>query len=191
MPLLICDASCFLLLVTCHSSLFFRHSSLVTCHWSRSLPSHPAPLRWSAPVMWYGCDVLDVANLQPCGRQRANGRFPARARPLHSHFYASHPVITRGVGHTQRSLLGCEGCPLARTLEAQRTRAGPADQLPVRVGDAHKSIVEGRLNVNDARRDDPLFLLFEDLFLACFCCRFHHETSSVDESMSQSESLIH
>src|SRR5208337_2614822 len=180
MPLLICDASCFLLLVTCHSSLFFRHSSLVTCHWSRSLPSHPSPLRWSAPVMWYGCDVLDVANLQPCGSQGANGRFPARARPLHSHFYASHPVIACCVGHPQRSLLGCKGRPFARTLEAQRACTGPADQLPVRVGDAHKSIVERRLNVYNTHRDDPLFLLLEHLLLTYLWCCFRHVSSPGD-----------
>src|ERR1019366_6667590 len=94
----------------------------------------------TAAIMRNGRHVLDIPHFQTGGGESANGRLTSGSRPLHSHFHTAHAVVAGSIGHAHRGLLGGKGRALARTLEAHRSRACPANHAPVRIGDGNVHI---------------------------------------------------
>src|SRR5271157_4774407 len=135
---------------------------------------YSALLRRTAAVVRHGRHILDRANLDARRRKRAHRRFPPRSRTAHPHLHRPQSALASLVGRRQRRLLRGERRPLPRPTEAQRTRARPGDGIPLQVRDGHDGVVEGSLDMHDARMDDALFLFLEALLLACFYWCFRH-----------------
>ena len=112
------------------------------------------------------------------GLQRAKGRFTTRARSADLDLKRAHAVFLRLLGAIFGSDLRGERGRLARTLEALGTGRRPGNRIALRVGDGDHGVVEGRVDVRDARRDVLAFatadacgflghgLPFDDLFAA-------------------------
>src|SRR5690606_4240511 len=97
-------------------------------------------------------------HLEARGLQRTDRGLAARSRSLHEDVDLLHAVILR----LTRSVLGGElrgeRGRLARTLETDAARGGPADHGTGGVGDRDDRVVEGRLDVGLAH-DDVLLIL--------------------------------
>src|ERR1035437_9709891 len=137
---------------------------------------HSALLGRTAPVVRDGRHILDGADFNTDGAQRANRRFAARTGAGNAHFHHPQPAFVRLVGRRHGRLLGGEGRVLARSAKAERTGAGPGNRVAFLIADGHDGVVEGGLDMHDAGVDDALFLLLEALLLprfgGWFACRF-------------------
>src|SRR5690606_11219662 len=120
--------------------------------------SDAATLRRTAPVVRLRRHVVDGADLEACGLQRADRRLAPGARALDEDVDLLHAVLLR----LARGRLGGElrgvGRRLARALEADGSRGGPADDGARGVGDGDDRVVERRLDVGLAHRDVLLLL---------------------------------
>src|SRR6478735_3548585 len=112
--------------------------------------SDAAALGRAAAVVGLRRHVLDRADLEAGGRQRADRGLAARTRTLHEDVDLLDAVLLRLAGSVRRRL--------ARALEAHATRRRPADDSARRVGDRDDRVVERRLDVGLAQRDVLLFL---------------------------------
>src|ERR1017187_6808296 len=137
---------------------------------------HSALLGRTAPVVRDGRHILDGADFNTGGAQRANRRFAARTGAGNAHFHHPQPAFVRLVGRRHGRLLGGEGRAIALSVKAERTGAGPGNRVAFLIADGHDGVVEGGLDMHDAGLDDALFLLLEALLLArfgaWFACRF-------------------
>src|SRR5258707_4917682 len=141
--------------------------------------SNAAALRRTAAVVRNRRDVADHHDVQAGGSQRAHGRLAPGTWTLHADFHALHPVlVARHSCGGQRGLLRGVGRTLARSLEADRTRGGPAHDAAIRVGDGNLRVVEGRGDVNHPVRNDAALALLLEFFFAlrrrcrlsgCYC----------------------
>src|SRR6266478_3841436 len=116
--------------------------------------------------------------MQAGGSQRAHGGLASGTRTLHADFHALHPVlVARHARGGQRGLLRGVRRTLARSLEADSARGGPAHDAAIRVGDGNLRVVEGSGNVNYPVRHDAAFALLLEFFFAfrrrrfsgCYC----------------------
>src|SRR5690349_20226943 len=133
---------------------------------------HSSLLRRPAPVVRDRSGVLDIANLQAGGRERAHSRFPARTRTANAHFHGSQAAFHGLVGCRQRGLLRGEWRTLARPAKKERAGARPGNRVALLVCDGHDGVVEGRLDVHDSSMDDALLFLLEAFLLRRFIGRF-------------------
>src|SRR5256884_229310 len=125
---------------------------------ARLLP--PPPLRRAAPVVRDRRHVADRGDLEPHGLERADGGLPAGPGPTHEDLDLLEPVLHRLARGDLRGRLRGEGCALAGAPEAGAPGAGPGDDVAHPVGEGDDRVVEGRLDVRDARTDlAPLALL--------------------------------
>src|SRR5215813_4340040 len=122
----------------------------------------PPTLRRAAAVVRLRGDVLDRADLEAGGLQRADRRLAPRARALHEHIDLAHAVLVRLAGGVLRGHLRGERGRLAGALEPDVAGGGPGDHVPHRVGDRDDGVVEGALDVR-VPVGDVLLLLAPDL----------------------------
>src|SRR5688500_1031856 len=99
--------------------------------------------------------ILDGGDLEADSLQRANGGFPAGAWSFDADFDFAHAVGHGLAGGVLSDLLRGERSALARPVEANATGAGPAEDVPVHVGDVHLGVVESCENVGNAGADVP------------------------------------
>src|SRR5256884_205273 len=139
-----------------------------------SIASNAAALRRPATVVRNRRDVADHHDVQSSGGECAHGGFAPGAGTLHANFHALHPVlIARHAGGSQRGLLRGIRRTLARALEADRARGGPAHDAAIRVRDGNLRIVERRGDVHHAVRNNAALALLLEFFFALRCrCRF-------------------
>src|SRR5688572_6896551 len=97
--------------------------------------------------------VLDRADGQAGGGQRADGRLAARAGAAHAHLHFLEAVAHGAVGGVLGGALRGEGRALARALEAGVARRAGGQRVAARAGDGDVRVVERRLDVGDAPRD--------------------------------------
>src|SRR6187399_2725134 len=116
--------------------------------------SDATPLRRTAAVVRDRRDVDDVGDLVADGVQRTHRRLAARARALDAHFERLQAVLLRRAASLLRRDLRGERRALARTAEARATRGGPGQGVALAVSDGDHRVVERRLDVRDAVRDD-------------------------------------
>src|SRR5450432_64043 len=108
--------------------------------------------------------VLDRADLQTDRLNGANRGLTTGAGTFDPNFHFLHAVrhrLTRGV---LRDLLGGVSGAFARAFETDPTRAGPADEISLRVGDRDLRVVERGQNICDAGDDILGVLGLDDLF---------------------------
>src|SRR5262249_43870210 len=117
-----------------------------------------ATLRRAAAVVRHGRDVADALDLDAGGAEGAGGGLPSGTRATDAHFYRAQSVLARHVGRVHRGLLRGEGSALARSAEAEGTRALPRDGAALAISDGHDGVVEGGLNVHHPMRDVLLLL---------------------------------
>src|ERR1035437_6791510 len=108
---------------------------------------HSALLGRTAPVVRDGRHILDGADFNTGGAQRANRRFAARTGAGNAHFHHPQPAFVRLVGRRHGRLLGGEGRALARSAKAERTGAGPGNRVAFLIADGHDGVVEGGLDM--------------------------------------------
>src|SRR4029453_3017784 len=129
-----------------------------------------ATLGGGAAVVRLRRHVVDAADLEACGLERADRGLTARAGALDEDVDLLHAVLLRLAGGRLGGELRGERGRLARTLEADATGGGPADHGTVRVGDRHDGVVERRLDVGLAHGDVLLFLLARLASSRLGCC---------------------
>src|ERR1700690_1725480 len=117
-----------------------------------STASNSTALRRTAAVMRNRRGVLDVAHFDAGRGQGTDRGLASGAGAADPYFHAAHAMIARHAGGVGRSLLGGKRGPLARSAEAQRTRAFPGQDIARLVGNGHNGVVERSLNVRDAMR---------------------------------------
>src|SRR5271167_2808441 len=87
-------------------------------------------------------------------------------------------MIARHIGGVHRGLLRRKRSALTRPAEAERTRALPRQRISLAIGDGHNSVVERRLNVDQAVGHILALALLELLVLAGLpgsaCCWLSH-----------------
>src|SRR6478609_10910455 len=120
--------------------------------------SDAATLRRTAAVVCLRGDVLDRADLEACGLERADRGLAAGARTLHEDVDLLDAVLRSLTGSGLGSHAGGVRGRLAGALEAHATRRCPGDDGAGRVGDRDDRVVERRLDVGLAQRDVLLFL---------------------------------
>src|SRR5438093_6229633 len=79
-----------------------------SCGGSNALDAPSLPR--TAPVVRHRGDVLDAQNLQPRGRQRADGGLPSGTGALHEHVDLGQAMLLGPPGRGLRGQLGCERC---------------------------------------------------------------------------------
>src|SRR5256885_3890849 len=135
------------------------------------ISSNAAALRRTAAVVRNRRDVADQHDVQSGGSQRAHGGLASGAGTLHPNFHALHPVlVARHARGSQRGLLRGVRRALARALEADRTRRGPAHDAAIRVRDGNLRIVERRRDVHHAVWNNTALALLLEFFFALRCC---------------------
>src|SRR5690348_3014604 len=113
----------------------------------------------SAPTIRGRYHVDDVGDLVADVVEPTHGRLAARTRALDAHFQRLHAVVERGLAGLLGGDLRRERGRLARTAEARAARGRPRKRVALAVGDGDDGVVEGRVDVRDAVRDDALDLL--------------------------------
>src|SRR5699024_10478249 len=120
--------------------------------------SDPAALGRTASVVRHRGDILDGADLQTGGLQRADRGLTTRARALDENGHLASAVLqSPASGGLGRDLSGVRG-RLARTLEADLPGAGRRNHGTGGVGDADHRVVERALDVSMSMSDIFLFL---------------------------------
>src|SRR6478736_8790953 len=120
--------------------------------------SDAAALGRTAAVVGLRRHVLERADLEAGGRERADRGLAARARALDEDVDLLDTVLLRLAGSGLRGHAGGVRRRLARALEAHAARRRPADDGARRVGDRDDRVVERRLDVGLAQRDVLLLL---------------------------------
>src|SRR2546428_9417959 len=123
-----------------------------------TLPSIPGPLGRPATVVRDRGHVLDGLDLDPRRLEGPDGLFAAAAGSFDPDVQRPQPRLLGGGGGGGGRLLRGEGRSLARSLEAERARAGPRHHVAFQVGDRAVGVVEGGMYMRDAV-DDVLLLL--------------------------------
>src|SRR5690606_4771967 len=115
-------------------------------------------------------DVVDRSDLEASGLKRADRGLATGSRSLDENVDLLDAVLLR----LARSRLGRELCGkggrLARSLEADSARRGPADYRTGGVGDRDDGVVERRLDVGLAHDDVLLFFLARLTNGRLWCC---------------------
>src|SRR3712207_4607638 len=117
-----------------------------------------ATLRRAAAVVRLRGDVVDRADLEASGLQRADRGLATGARALDEDVDLLHAVLLRLAGGRLGGELRDEWRRLAGGLEAHAAGRRPADDGTDRVGDRHDGFVERRLDVGLTRGDVVLLL---------------------------------
>src|SRR2546422_766205 len=121
---------------------------------------HPPPLRRAAPVVRNRRHVADRGDLEAHGLERADGGLAASPGPAHEDLDLLEPVLHRLARGDLGGRLRGERRALARAPEAGAPGARPGDDVAHPVGERDDRVIEGRLDVRDARADlAPLALL--------------------------------
>src|SRR5215217_815354 len=133
-----------------------------SCFVSSRSRSDPAALLGAAAVVRLRRHVLDLPDLEARGLQGTDGGLATGTRALDEDVDLAHAVLLRLARGVLGSHLRRERRGLAGALEADVAGGGPADDVPVRVGDRHDRVVERALDVSGAV-GDVLLLLAADL----------------------------
>src|SRR5713226_5869583 len=158
-------------------SHFFCSTANLRCATSTS---DSPPLWRTAAVVRNRRDIANHHDVQSGGGQRAHSRLAARARTLHFHFHALHPVlVARDARGRQRSLLCGVRRAFARAFEADCARGRPAHHTAIRVRDGDLRVVERGCDMHVPVRDDAALALLLELFLALRCRRRFSRRSGI------------
>src|SRR5487761_1924800 len=133
----------------------------VACHRVVLLLLNAPPLGRAATVVGDWGDIADGGDCQARGLERANRRFPAAPGTADIDFDHLEAVFHGPAGGIFASKLGGERRALARTLEPGTTGAGPRDDVPVRVRERDKGVIERALDVGTPARDGLTFAPLE------------------------------
>ena len=139
--------------------MFFQNSNLICLY--------TPTLRRTAPIVRNWRHVANQFDFNSCSLNCANCRFAPRAWPFDTHFAATHTAVARNSSSFIRRLLRRKWCPFARTAESHSSRGTLCYQISLKVGNAYQRVIESRLNVDNALRNDFLFFLFENFLFAC------------------------
>src|ERR687893_152145 len=115
----------------------------------------PAPLGRPAPVVRLARNVLYGEHLDAHGLEGAGGHVTARAVALDLDIHAPDALIHGLVGDALGRHLGREGRALAASLEPERPRRLPGDDVAFLVAHGDDGVVEGALYVDHAGRYVP------------------------------------
>src|SRR5699024_1457377 len=126
--------------------------------YSSPTSSDPAPLRRPAAVVRLRGDVLDGADLEAGGLQRADRGLTTGPRALHEHVHLLHAVLAGLSGCVLRRHLGRVRRGLAGSLEPDVAGGGPRDHSAERIRDRDDRVVESALDVRMAMRNILLLL---------------------------------
>src|SRR5262245_22527688 len=141
------------------------HGTWTMFHLRTAILLNPSSLWWTAPIVRYGCRVSYRPHFQTCGLQRTNRRIAPRPRSFDIDFQTPHSRFARTVGRRQGRLLCRKRSPFSRPFEAECAGARPTHDITFHVGDRHRGVIKGRLNMRDSCRDDSLFFLLCTLLL--------------------------
>src|SRR5690606_21574757 len=97
--------------------------------------------------------VADRGDHETSSLQSAKSRFTAGTRTANFDFQRLHAVLLSLLGAVFSSDLGSKRGRLARTLEALGTSRRPGNGVALCVGDGDHRVVEGGIDVGNARRD--------------------------------------
>src|SRR3954470_17041654 len=120
--------------------------------------SDAAALRWPAPVVRGGRDVLDLPDLEARRLEGADRRLAARARALDEDVDLAHAVLLRAACGRLGGHLRGERRGLPRALEADLAGRGPRDHGTAGVRDRDDRVVERALDVGVPVSDVLLLL---------------------------------
>lgn len=98
-------------------------------------------------------DVLDQLHFQAGCLQRGDGAFTSRAGAFDANFHVTHAELRRLFGGLLSGTLSSKRSALAATLESTGASAGPAEGVAFDIGDGHRCVVKGRVNVGDTIGD--------------------------------------
>src|SRR6476620_11694359 len=125
-------------------------------------PSDPPALRRAASVMRLRRHIGDDPDHQSGRLKRADRGFPPGTGTFDEDVDLAQSMLLSLPGCALRRHLRRERRRLAGALEAHVAGRGPADHVPLRVGDRHDRVVESALDVRVTMRD-VLLLLAPDL----------------------------
>ena len=105
----------------------------------------------SAAVVRDRRDVFDQLDLQAGGLQRSDRVFAATARAFDANFNFANAELLRLLSTLLSCHLTGERSALATALEPARASAGPAQGLTLGICDGDRGVIEGRVDVGNAR----------------------------------------
>ena len=127
-----------------------------------------ALLRRTAAVVRNRRHILDGPHFDTRRGQRANRRFAAGARTADPHFHRPQPAFRALLAAVMAACWAANGVPLRDPRKPSEPALDQEMRVAFLIRDGHDRVVEGGLDMHDARMDDALFLLLEALLLACF-----------------------
>lgn len=92
-------------------------------------------------------DILNHADIQPCGLQRTDGGLTPGARALYINLNRFHAVLHRSLGSCFSSGLCGKGGGFSGATEAHFARACPGYRIALCIRDSHNGIVERGLDM--------------------------------------------
>lgn len=98
-------------------------------------------------------DVFDQFDVQARGLQRRDRTFASAAGTLDANFDVTHPELLCLFGGLLCRTLAGKRRAFSRAFETARSRRCPAQGVALGVGDRHGGVVEGRIDVRNARID--------------------------------------
>src|SRR5215207_6198495 len=117
----------------------------------------PTPLGRPAPVVRLARHVLYGEHLDAHGLEGTGGHVPTRAVALDLDVHAPDALVHGLVGDALGRHLGREGRALAASLEPERPRRLPGDDVALLVAHGDDGVVEGALYVDHAGRYVPAY----------------------------------
>ena len=109
------------------------------------------------PLCGIGVTILDGADFDARGGQRAHRRFAARPRTADPHFHRAQADSLALLAAVSAACCAANGVPLRDPRKPSEPALDQDITLPSVIGDGDDGVVEGRLDVHDARWDDAAF----------------------------------
>src|ERR1700686_2679483 len=118
--------------------------------------SNASALRRPASIMRYRRPILNRLYFNSRGSQGAHSRFTAGAWSAHSYLNRSQPIFLGLVGSRQRRLLRGEWSSLPGPSKPERAGTRPGQYVSNEVREGDDGVVERRLDMHQAGRDNLL-----------------------------------
>ena len=127
-------------------------------------PLNATLLAWTASVVGNRRDIFNQLDLQASRLQCGDRILSSTAGPFNTNLDLANAELLSFLSTLLSSHLSCEWRTLTAPLETTRSSAGPTECFTFRVGDRYRRIVEGCVNMGDARDHVPSLLFFRFYF---------------------------